>query len=168
MEAGRAWVYLEFWNEAGSRISSSFHETRLPGFWHAVMLSGEAPEGATHATLLLYSPQSNRGTAWFDDAAIEQVHTLPVEQFGTAAFTAAIRGGSLLGDRLFVTSRHAVDGRLRLAEGDGGGYGGLGAHLGNVYLHNIWGSSIQQLSLEGGGSDAVLYDDLPDGWYNRP
>lgn len=50
-----------------------------------------------------------------------------------------------------------------IAEGDGGGYGGLGAHLGNVYLHNLWGSSIQQLSLEGGGSDTVLYDDLPDG-----
>lgn len=118
VESGRASVHLEFWNEAGSRISSSFQETHLLDFWHAVMLSGEAPDGATHATLLLYSPQSNRGTAWFDEAAIEQVHTLPVEQFGTAAFTAAIRGGTLLGDRLFVTSRHAVDGRLRLAEVD--------------------------------------------------
>jgi len=116
--AGRASVYLEFWDEAGSRISSSFQETRLLDFWHAVMLSGEAPAGATHATLLLYSPQSNQGTAWFDDAAIELVRTLPVEHFGTAAFTAAIRGATLLEDRLFVTSRHTVDDRLRLAEVD--------------------------------------------------
>lgn len=55
-----------------------------------------------------------------------------------------------------------------VAEGDSGGYGGLGAHLGHVYLHNMWDSSIRRLSLARGGSDSVLYDELPDGWYNRP
>lgn len=118
LDSGRASVYLEFWDDAGTRVSSSFQETRMLGAWHAVMVSGTAPEGATHATLLLYSPQSNQGTAWFDEAAIAPVRTLPVERFGTAAFTAAIRGATLFDDRLFVTSRHTVDGDLRLAEVD--------------------------------------------------
>ncbi|GAA4522095.1 hypothetical protein GCM10023160_09950 [Brachybacterium paraconglomeratum] len=46
------------------------------------------------------------------------MRTLPVERFGSAAFTAAIRGATLMDDRLFVTSRHPVADLLRLAEVD--------------------------------------------------
>lgn len=143
VEKGRASVYLEFWDEAGSRVSSSFQETRYLGDWHEVRVSGEAPDGAAHASLLLYSPQSNRGTAWFDDAAIDQVRTLPVETYGTAAFTAAIRGAALLGDRLFVTSRHTVDGKLRLAEVD--------LETGDT----VW---ISDLDLGGGSGQQLAHD----------
>ncbi|GAA4522098.1 hypothetical protein GCM10023160_09960 [Brachybacterium paraconglomeratum] len=55
VETGRTSVYLEFWDEAGTRIFSTFQETLQLGTWHSVMLSGAAPEEATHATLLLYS-----------------------------------------------------------------------------------------------------------------
>lgn len=55
-----------------------------------------------------------------------------------------------------------------IAEGDAGGYGGLGAHRGHVYLRDTWTASLQQLSLEGGGSESELYQEVPEGWYNRP
>lgn len=55
-----------------------------------------------------------------------------------------------------------------VAEGDTGGYGGLGAHQGKVYSRDTWTESLQQLSLDGGGSETVLYEQVPSGWYNRP
>lgn len=55
-----------------------------------------------------------------------------------------------------------------IAEGDTGGYGGLGAHLGHIYHRETWGSSLQELSSAGGGTQTVLYSEVPNGWYNRP
>lgn len=61
-----------------------------------------------------------------------------------------------------------LDSETVVAEGDTGGYGGLGSHQGKVYARDTWTSSLQELSLEGGGAETVLYEDVPNGWYNSP
>lgn len=56
-----------------------------------------------------------------------------------------------------------------IAEGDTGGYGGIGIHRGNVYVWDHFTDSIQQLTLDEGGTNTVVYDDVPtDGWFNNP
>ncbi|GIP33313.1 heparinase II/III family protein [Paenibacillus sp. J2TS4] len=68
-ESGTSELYLEFWNEAGTRIGVS--RAGVPGVqtWEQVSLVAEAPSNSAYATLLLYQHQNNVGTAYFDDAA---------------------------------------------------------------------------------------------------
>lgn len=118
IESGRFAIYLEFWNTAGKRVASHFRESTYGDDWHRLTVRATAPADAVHATVLLYSATSNRGVAYFDDVALATIVPAPVEQFGPAAHTAAVRGVTLLGDRLFVSSASTVDGNLRLAEVD--------------------------------------------------
>ncbi|WP_298330958.1 hypothetical protein [Haloactinopolyspora sp.] len=53
-------------------------------------------------------------------------------------------------------------------EGDTGGYGGLGGLRGQVYCWNVFDHNIQRLIAADGGSEHIVYDDVPNGWYNRP
>ena len=53
-------------------------------------------------------------------------------------------------------------------EGNTGGYGGLSGHQGRVYSWDNFTNDIQELRGDDGGSTTVLYDNVPNGWYNRP
>ena len=54
-----------------------------------------------------------------------------------------------------------------IAEGETGGYGGMGVLRGEVYTWDKFTNSIQRLSLADGGSQTVIRE-VPNGWYNRP
>ncbi|NLE98680.1 MAG: SMP-30/gluconolactonase/LRE family protein, partial [Propionibacterium sp.] len=118
VEAGRARMYLEFWDGAGSRLAAHFKETTFRGGWHRVDVRAEAPADTSTVTVMLNSGTRALGIAYFDDVVAREVTPLPIDRFGTAAFTAAIRGVTVMGERLFVSSRSPVDGHLRLAEVD--------------------------------------------------
>jgi outer membrane protein assembly factor BamB len=53
-------------------------------------------------------------------------------------------------------------------EGAIDGTGGLSGHRGHVYSWDGYSNDIQQLPAGGGSSTTVLYEDVPNGWYNRP
>lgn len=117
-DSGEPSVYLEFW-EGDTRVWNEFRIHSFAGSWQRVDLRGTAPEGATHATLLVYSSASNVGTSYFDDAAIGEVTPLEAVGFGPAALTAAVRGAVVLDDGVFISSRfNTPDGKLRIGEFD--------------------------------------------------
>lgn len=118
-ESGQASLYLEFWDAGGTRIFSEFRTNALTGSWQLLDLRGTAPEDAVSASLLVYSPAGNVGISHFDDASLLDAVPLDVDLFGPASLTAAVRGGVLIEDSMFISSRfNTPEGRLRLAEFD--------------------------------------------------
>lgn len=107
--SGNFAMYLEFWNEAGTRIATQ-HTTFGPtADWQLVRIRAQAPEGTSHVTILPYSFASNRGVAHFDDAGIGMLEYREPELFGIASSTAAVRGATRVGDLLFFLSRHPIE-----------------------------------------------------------
>lgn len=109
VESGSFVMYLEFWNASGTRIATATKNFGAVADWQEIRVRAQAPAGTVAATILPYSAQSNRGSATFDDAAINAVELTEPQLFGTAATTAAVRGGIRLGDTVFFTSRHPVE-----------------------------------------------------------
>ncbi len=69
-EAGRsASIYIEFWDADGNRMSDHVTSHGVVGRGQWMRRSGSviAPEGAAHATVLLYSWSSGITEGWFDD-----------------------------------------------------------------------------------------------------
>jgi len=71
IEQGNSQLYLEFWNDAGTRIYYVTTTENRTGEWHTLTASAVAPEGATAITLLLYGNIPNTGVAYFDVATLE-------------------------------------------------------------------------------------------------
>ncbi|MGC0273931.1 hypothetical protein ACO0LV_13160 [Pseudactinotalea sp. Z1739] len=61
-----------------------------------------------------------------------------------------------------------LDSEEIILQGDTGGYGGIDGAGTGVFTWDKFTHSIQQLSSAEGGTEAVLYQDVPNGWYNRP
>src|SRR5690606_33840924 len=88
--SGRSSLYLEFWDAGGTRTAFEFQTNTQLDMWHRLRIASEAPEGAVHATLLLYLDAGNTGVTFFDDA--ELIETIPdqhAELFGIASVTGA-------------------------------------------------------------------------------
>lgn len=71
-ESGSLTLYIEFWNAAGQRISTTSQTASGPGEWSKVTVHADAPATATDATVLLYSVTTNTGVSFVDD-----VHLVP-------------------------------------------------------------------------------------------
>ncbi|WP_298330960.1 hypothetical protein [Haloactinopolyspora sp.] len=119
VETGSFVLYLEFWNAAGTRITTATRTFGDVAGWQQIRIRAQAPSGAVAATVLPYSAQNNTGSAVFDDAGIATVEVTEPELFGTAALTGAVRGGTRIGDTIYFTSRHPVNqGAARLGAVD--------------------------------------------------
>lgn len=105
--AGHSDLYLEYWNEAGSRIAAKFSTNSALNSWEEIRVSERAPDGATHATVLLYLAAGNTGVSYADDAhlAADVVDESLIETFGTASPTAAIVGFTAAGDTGYLVTR---------------------------------------------------------------
>ncbi|WP_341976493.1 carbohydrate binding domain-containing protein [Microbacterium sp. LWO13-1.2] len=77
MTTGQPWIYLLFYNAAGTRIGDKNQRfTTVPlGSWTTIALEGVAPAGATKASVLLYSSLSGITTANWDEIAVSKVST---------------------------------------------------------------------------------------------
>lgn len=72
VEREKLTIYLQFFNEAGTRISNvatSLDPTG--GQWVKGAVSGVAPEGAVTASVLLYSSTVTKGAGYIDDVKVE-------------------------------------------------------------------------------------------------
>lgn len=69
----RVQIYIEFYNSAGSRIIPHVGAMTANNEWRLLSISGEAPEGATTARVLLYMPPNVPNTyAYFDDIVFKE------------------------------------------------------------------------------------------------
>lgn len=66
-------LYLEFWDANNNYTKIYTGRNSTLNQWSQIQVSGVAPEGTVHASLRLYLHVANIGTAYFDDAAIEQL-----------------------------------------------------------------------------------------------
>lgn len=124
-------IYLEYWNAAGTRVWAEFRQSSTLERWHYVDLRGTAPDDAVTATVLLYSPATRQGVGHFDDVSLEAVTSRPVERFGPASLTAAVRGATAIGNVMYFTSRYNV-------EGDNIRLGGIDMDTGElVHSHDL-------------------------------
>src|SRR5690606_19726476 len=73
VETGSFVLYLEFWNAAGTRITTATRTFGDVAGWQQIRIRAQAPSGAVAATVLPYSAQNNTGSAVFDDAGIATV-----------------------------------------------------------------------------------------------
>ncbi|NSW54668.1 MAG: carbohydrate binding domain-containing protein [Armatimonadetes bacterium] len=62
-------LYLEYW-AGGTRVENKSVSISDAPDWRMLSLSVTAPEGATHATVLVYSGSVSVGRAYFDDLAL--------------------------------------------------------------------------------------------------
>ena len=62
-------LYLEYW-AGGTRVENKSVSTSDAPDWRQLTISVTAPEGATHATVLVYSGSVSIGRAYFDDLAL--------------------------------------------------------------------------------------------------
>jgi len=98
LESGtQAALYLEYWNREGTKMLSYSTTVSGTGVWQDIVVTPEepvsreqivAPYGASHLTLLIYSPQAHVGVAYFDHAQV-LVDNL---EFATAGVTIANAG----------------------------------------------------------------------------
>lgn len=70
---GSSQLLLEFWNSSRVRIAAHTATNTQVGRWEQLSLEFAAPAAATHATVMFYCTSVNVGTAYFDDAALQQV-----------------------------------------------------------------------------------------------
>lgn len=71
LEAGGFALYLEYW-QGNERIENKSTYAEEAPEWKQLALAYPAPEGATHATLLLYGSSATVGRAYFDDASLTE------------------------------------------------------------------------------------------------
>lgn len=74
---GTSQMYIEYWNEANTRIDVGIVTNTTQGGWGQLTTQRPAPAEAAYATVLLYLHGSNVGMAYYDDATFTQV-TAPV------------------------------------------------------------------------------------------
>lgn len=68
-QAGGFALYLEYWQGTQRIENKSTYAEEAPD-WKELSLAYPAPEGATHATVLLYGSSATVGRAYFDDASL--------------------------------------------------------------------------------------------------
>ncbi len=111
-ESGRPDLYLEFWNDQGTRIDRAIATASQTNQWQTITAELEAPKGTKAITLLVYSNTVNTGVAYFDvvklDIAEGTTTTSPLANVPPIKF-------DLSSAPLGVTSMSAV--RSRIPEG---------------------------------------------------
>lgn len=70
-------LYLEFWDASNNYTKIYTGRNSTLNQWNQISISGVAPAGTVYASLRLYLHGANIGTAYFDDAAFEQMLTDP-------------------------------------------------------------------------------------------
>ena len=65
VESGTHYLYLEFFNSAGTRIGEFHKGLSTTGAWRQISITGEAPSSTSYACVSIYSNTSNTGTAYF-------------------------------------------------------------------------------------------------------
>lgn len=110
IDSGSFALYLEFWNAAGTRLNAVHTRPSPHERWQKVTVRGIAPAGTAKVSILPYSPVGNKGAvAVFDDAALRPFEPRMPRTHSVASVTAAVRGGTRVGDRVFFTSRHPIE-----------------------------------------------------------
>ncbi|MGD7705015.1 heparinase II/III domain-containing protein [Microlunatus sp. Y2014] len=71
--SGSPQVYLEFWNEALTRIHVETVKVLGHADWQLVTIRAVAPDDAARASLLIYSSSTNVGDATFDDVGLREL-----------------------------------------------------------------------------------------------
>lgn len=69
-------LYLEFW-AGSSRIANTSVSLSSAPDWRELTLAGQAPGGATHATVLVYSGSASIGLGYFDDLSLVETPAVP-------------------------------------------------------------------------------------------
>lgn len=69
LEKGGFALYLEYW-QGPTRIQNRSVSTSHAPDWTELTLAYPAPDGATHATVLVYASSVTVGRAYFDDASL--------------------------------------------------------------------------------------------------
>lgn len=69
-ESGVSQLYLEFWDDTGTRNGVFISDNSSQGEWAMIAVSGKAPRGARTATLLVYSHTGNVGVSYYDNAEL--------------------------------------------------------------------------------------------------
>lgn len=100
IESGSPAIFLEFWDEAGTRIGRERDYGAATDAWQVLTVEAPAPDGAVGATVLLASTKANVGEAVFDDVTLQEV--VPVEP-DIEFFGAACPSVSL--NQLYVAAR---------------------------------------------------------------
>lgn len=72
VQAGGFALYLEYWQGTQRIVNKSTYAEQAPE-WKELSLAYPAPEGATHATVLVYASSATVGRAYFDDASLTEV-----------------------------------------------------------------------------------------------
>lgn len=84
---GGAQLVLEYVDEYGAVLGSSSNQGSAANQWEAIVVSGEAPAGATAARLKLTMDQA--GTVWYDHALFRQTASVTNNKSRTTYYTPA-------------------------------------------------------------------------------
>ncbi|SEF11542.1 hypothetical protein [Jiangella alba] len=72
-----AWLYLEFYDANGRRVSETHVTPEASATWQRVTVAGTAPAAATTLKLLVYGSNSSAGTSYVDDVALRLLNPPP-------------------------------------------------------------------------------------------
>lgn len=72
-EESRGLVYLRFYDESGTRLAQTNVPTAYGSAWSLTRVQAAAPEGASYATVLLYSAVATIASVYFDDVSFYHV-----------------------------------------------------------------------------------------------
>lgn len=83
VERSQLGIYLQFYNEAGVRISNTAGWIGVTdGAWVMGSVAGTAPEGAVAGSVLLYSSSTGQGKGFIDDVFVEEIRVGTFELLG--------------------------------------------------------------------------------------
>jgi hypothetical protein len=121
-------LYLEFWNAAGTRVAAVSTAAGPAAGWQQVTARGVVPDDAVTATVLAYSDVAGQGTTVWDDATVATLPP-PARRVPNAGFeepregarptewTVAAPGGSAA---VVTSGAHSGLRALRIADTSGG------------------------------------------------
>ncbi|MBB5788387.1 hypothetical protein [Jiangella mangrovi] len=72
-----AWLYLEFYDANGRRVSETHVAPAASATWQQVTIAGTAPPAATSIKLLVYGSTSTAGTTYVDDVGLRLLNPEP-------------------------------------------------------------------------------------------
>jgi hypothetical protein len=80
-DSGAGQMYLEFWDDSGTRIDTKVVTTATVGEWTQLSVECFAPDAASTATVLAYLSAGNVGTVYYDDARFADGPASPTRDF---------------------------------------------------------------------------------------
>lgn len=79
--AGSSLLYLEFWNSSDQSLYTAIDSNTSLNEWKRLSLKRNAPLDAAYATVLIYQGAANVGTAYFDEATLDEADGEAPRQF---------------------------------------------------------------------------------------